>query len=427
MAEPTQPSLVRAIGRRDLVAAVVNGVIGSSIFGLPGTLAVLTGALSPLAALGAGVFTLLVVLCFAEVASRFDQAGGPYLYAREAFGPTIGFQAGWLTYWIRVTALAANLSVFAQYLARLVPAAGSTPGRAVTITALVLALVAINVVGVRQATWTINAFTLAKLLPLVLLVVLGLPALSSATLATQAVAQPDWGQAIVLLVFAYGGFESPLIPAGEARDPRRDSGFALLVALGLVAMLYLLVQLVVVGVVPHVADHRSAPLAAAFEALIGPAGATLVALTVLVSIYGYATGNVLQAPRLLLAMAERGELPSVLGRVHQRFRTPHVAVIVTAACPWALALYGGFEWNATLSAVVRLATYALTCGALLVFRRRAGAPLGFQVPGGRVVAWLGVAACTGLLVTRSFAQAGVLLALGLAGVLVREWTRRRGR
>src|SRR5213593_3629674 len=126
----SRPGLVRAIGRWDLTALVVNGVIGSSIFGMPSVLAGLTGAWSPVAALLGGLGILAIVLCHAEVASRFNEAGGTYLYGREAFGRAVGFQAGWLSFWIRVTSMGANLNVFVDYLAQLAPAAGAAAGRA---------------------------------------------------------------------------------------------------------------------------------------------------------------------------------------------------------------------------------------------------------------------------------------------------------
>ncbi len=169
------PRLVRAIGRWDLTAAIVNGVIGSSIFGMPDDIARLCGTLSPLAYLLAGLGILAIVLSFAEVASRFDQAGGPYLYAGAAFGPLVGFQAGWLTFWIRTTAVAANLNVFVDYLAQSWSWAGTAAGGAIVMTTVMGLITAINVIGVRQATWAIDLFTVAKLLPLLLLVVIGLP------------------------------------------------------------------------------------------------------------------------------------------------------------------------------------------------------------------------------------------------------------
>lgn len=412
------PALVRAISRSDLTAAVVNGVIGSAIFGMPAGQAALTGAWSPLAFLLAGLGVLTIVLSFAEVASRFRDAGGPYLYAHQAFGPFVGFETGWLTFWIRVTAVSANLNVFVEYGSQLVPAMATPWGRAGTMTALIALVTAINLRGVRQATWTVDLFTVAKLLPLLLLIFLGLGQLRPEVLASQAVAHPRWTEAVLLLVFAYGGFEAPLIPAGEAKDPRRDTGFALLTALAIVAGIYTLVQLVVVGVVPQVAGVQ-APLAAAFGVLIGPFGVTLASLTAMVSIYGYATGNVLQSPRVLLAMADRGELPRLWAWIHPVHRTPPAAIVTYSALVLALALYGSFTWNATLSAVVRLLTYGLTCVSLLVFRsRRPREEPGFRLPFGGPISVAGVAFCLWLLFTRSFSQAWVLAALVLVGAVL---------
>lgn len=418
MSQPeTTPALVRAIGRLDLTAAIVNGVIGSAIFGMPARQAALVGPWSPLAYVWAGLGVLAIVLCFAEVASRFDDAGGPYLYARESFGPWVGFQAGWLTFWIRVTAVSANLDVFALYLGELWPAARAGLGRALVLAAVMGAVTLANVYGVRLATLKIDAFTVAKLLPLGLLIVLGLPRVSADVLGTQHVAQADWTQAVLLLVFAYGGFESPLIPAGEARQPRRDTAFALLAALALIAGIYTLTQWVVVGVVPHVAGTR-APLADAFRILLGPWGVTLASIAAMVSIYGYATGSTLQSPRVLLAMSERGDLPRALAGLSARFRTPVAAIWTYALLAYVLALFGSFEWNARLSAIVRLVTYGLTCAALLVLRRRR--PLeapGFRLPLAGLVAPLGIAFCLALLLSRPLDQVwilGVLVACGFA-------------
>ncbi len=422
---PEERGLVRAIGRYDLTAAVINGVIGSSVFGMPARLSELLGTASPWGYVLAGLFTLLIVACFAEVASRFQEAGGPYLYTRESYGPLVGFEVGWLTYWVRVTAVAANLNIFAEYLGRLVPAAGAGAGRLLTMALVLGVIVAINVVGVRTATWAVNLFTLAKLLPLGLLILLGLPRVEAATLASQAVADPRWLEAIVLLVFAYGGFDAPLIPAGEAKSPQRDTAFALLVALGVIATVYALVQLAVAGLVPSVAGTK-APVAAAFGQLLGETGVTIAAIAAMTSVWGYATGNVLQSPRLLFAMSARGELPPFFARIHPRFRTPHLAILAFAGCVIGAAAWGSFEWNATLSAVVRLVTYTLTCAAVLVLRhKRAGELPGFQLPGAWLLAPVGALLCAGLIVTRPLTQAWVLVALIGAGALL--WVPMRSR
>lgn len=425
-AEPptdAQPGFVRAIGRWDLTAAVINGVIGSGIFGLPAVLAALTGVLSPLAALAAGGGILLIVLCFAEVGSRFREHGGVYLYARAAYGPLIGFEVGWLLVWTRLLSAAANLNLFVLYLGELWPEVAQGAPRAIAMTALVGTIAATNILGVRSATWSIDAFTIAKLAPLALLIVLGLPQVDGEVIATQAVADPDWTQAVLVMMFAFGGFESALLPAGEMRDPKRDIGFALLLGLAVIATVYLLVQLVVIGTVAH-AGETKAPIAQALGVLLGPPGVVLASVAAMVSVYGWTTGATLAQPRVIHAMAERRELPTVLARVHPRFRTPHWAIVLFAVLALGLALAGSFAANATFSAIVRLVYYALTCAALVVLRRRSAEAPGFRLPAGPFIALLAFGFCAWLLSTRSFEQLWILLALIAAGLPFYLWSRR---
>lgn len=417
-AEPSRPSLVRAIGRWALTAAVVNSVIGSGVFGLPSTVVGYVGAWGPVAVLLAGVCMFVVVLCFAEVGSRFDQGGGPYLYAREAFGPSAGFHVGWLHVWTRLLSAAAVLNVFVAYLAVLVPVVGTPAGRAVAMVVGVALVTALNVGGVRQSTWAVNGFTVAKLLPLVLLVLVGLVHLSPEVLATQAVARPAWTDAVLILVFAYGGFESAVIAAGEMEDPKRDMAFALIAAMVAITVIYCLVQLVVGGVLPDAA-RSTTPVASALARLLGPIGATIGALAVVVSVYGWLTGFALMTPRVLLAMAERHELPAVVGRIHPVGRTPHVAIILNSAIALGLGLIGSFAETATMAAIVRLGIYASTCAALIALRRRSALPARFTLPGGNLFAVAGLGFCAWMLATRSFEQAWMLGAMVASGVLVR--------
>jgi basic amino acid/polyamine antiporter, APA family len=284
----------------------------------------------------------------------------------------------------------------------------------------------VNLRGVRQSARTVDLFVVAKVAPLAGLVLLGAFQIRADVLAAQPVAAPDWTQAILLLVFAFGGFEAALIPAAEVRDPRRDAAFSLLVALGIVASVYMFVQLAVVGLVPHAAQSR-APVAAAYGVLLGGAGVTLASLAALASTYGWTLGSTLTSPRILYSMSERGDLPAWLGHVHARFRTPDVAIGAYATAGLAFALSGGFAANATLSAIVRLLTYGLVCAALLKLRRQpeVEAPA-FRLPAGPVVAAAGLAFCLWLVSTRTFAQAWVLAALVLVGVAL-WWAAGRGR
>jgi len=390
---------VRAISRTDLTLAIVNGVIGSAVFGMPAQIAALTGVFSPLAHLIAALSILTIVLCFAEVASRFEESGGAYLYSREAFGRHVGFQAGWLTLWTRLLSAAANLNIFASYLAQILPAASGGFGRAAVIVSVLLAITAINLIGVKQASWAIDIFTVAKLLPLGLLVIWGLPSVSADVLATQTVAEPQWTQAILLLVFAFGGFESPLMSAGEAKDAKKDSAFALLTALAVIATVYISVQYVTIGIVPNLQQEK-APIAAAFSVLWGPAGVVLASFAAMISVWGWATGNGLQSPRLLFSMAERGELPVSLAAIHPKFLTPHVSIVVFSLVAGTLAITGTFEGNAVLSAIVRLIIYAMVCVSLWVFRRRMG-PAHFTVPFAAPISALALGFCVYMLSTRT--------------------------
>lgn len=416
---------IRAIGRWDLTAAIINGVIGSGIFGLPAVLAATTGALSPLAVLAATAGIGLIVLCFAEVGSRFTAHGGVYLYSREAFGPLVGFEVGWLLMWTRVLSFAANLNLFVLYLAELWPEVSAGAPRALVMAALAGTVATVNVVGVRGAARTIDFFTIAKLVPLVLLIVLGLPEVDGVTITGQPLAEPDWTEAILIMMFAFGGFESSLLPAGEMRDPKRDIGFALLAGIGVVALVYVLVQLVVVGVVADAAEAK-APLATALGILLGPPGLVLASVAALVSVYGWATGATLAQPRVIHAMAERAELPRGLAWVHPRFRTPVPAILLFVALGLGLALLAGFAANATFAAIVRVVYYGLTCAALIVLRRKGGEAPGFRLRAGPLVAGLGIGFCAWLLATRSFEQLWILLALIAAGLPFYWLSRRPG-
>jgi basic amino acid/polyamine antiporter, APA family len=407
---PASQGLVRAIGRWTLVAAIINAVIGSGIFGLPSALAGFAGEWSPVTVIVAGAGILVIVFCFAEVGSRFDAGGGPYLYSRSAFGPAVGFQVGWMHIFTRLLSAAAVVNVLVAYLTKLAPWVGTPTGRTFTIVAAVIVVTIINVGGVKQAAWTVNLFTIAKVLPLVAVILLGVFQLRSTVFATQAVAEPRWSDAVLLLVFAYGGFESAIIAAGETKDPKRDTAFALLIAMSAITIIYSLVQLVVVGVLPNAAAS-TAPFADTMSALVGPVGSTIAIIAVAISVFGWLMGFALMTPRILFAMAERGEIPAFCARVHPQFRTPYVAIVVNSAIALALSLAGSFTQLATSSAITRLTIYFVCCASLLALRRRWGPPEGFRIVAAPMVATVAMLLCLWLLSTRSLAQSWFLLVI----------------
>lgn len=409
-----RPTLIRAIGRWALTAAVINSVIGSGVFGLPSTLAGFAGAWSPLTVLIAGVGIFVIVLCFAEVGSRFDQAGGPYLYTREAFGPAFGFQIGWLHIWTRLLSGAAVLNVLSAYLAPLVPWAGTPTGRALVMIFVMALVTVINVVGVRQASWTVNGFTIAKLLPLLLLIVLGLFHFDRSVLATQVVAEPKWTEAVLILMFGYGGFESGVVAASESRNPKKDTAFALITAMLVITVIYCLIQLAVVGVLPN-AGASKAPVAEALSVLLGPVGLTLGSIAVIISVYGWLTGFSLMGSRIFYSMAVHREFPAMFAKVHPTLRTPHIAIVINSGIALSMGLASNFGQLATFGAIARLGIYIATCAALIALRKQKEEPPPFRAPGGPVLAVIGVLFGVWLLSTRRLDQAWFLPVVIAAG------------
>jgi amino acid transporter len=417
MRQSSETDLVRGIRRWDLVALVVNSVIGAGIFGLPATVYAKTGPYSLLAFMACAVLVILLVLCFAEVTSRFTRTGGPYLYAREVFSPWIAFQVGWLLWLTRLTAFAAVCNLLIQYLGYFWPAAEAGAGRAAIITLIVTVLTAINIAGVRTSALVGDVFTVGKLLPLVLFVAVGLFFIEPRHYSTEALpGYGDFTTAVLLLVYAFTGFEIPVIAAGEVSDPRRDFPFALLAGIGVVVLLYVLIQFVCIGTLPELAESKR-PLADAASRFLGAAGATIISLGALVSTTGTLNAIMLAGSRLPFALAEQGQLPQWLARTHPRFHTPYVSILISAVLILALTLSGTFIYALTLSTIARLFTYASTCLALIVLRRREDRPAAFTLPGGIFVALASLALIVWLL-SNVKPQEALPVALAVAAGLV---------
>jgi amino acid transporter len=413
-----RPTLVRVIGRWSLVALTLNCIIGSGVFGLPSVIAKSLGDRSPWAWLMAAAGTAFVMACFAEVASRFDRSGGVYLYCRAAFGRTAGIAVAWFGWLARLTAAAANANLFVIYLGEFWPAVRTSGPRVLVITALLGFLTLVNYVGVRQGTLQSNLFTAAKLATLAAFLVAGLVYLgrNHLGLAVSAPAGPpsQWLHPILLLMFAYGGYETALMPGGEAIRPRRDYPFALFTALVILTVLYTMTQWITISLLPAGA-MSDRPLASAAERMVGPWGAGFISVGVILSCFGYLSANLLGFPRILFALAENRDMPAWLGRVHPRFRTPYAAILVFAAFLYAFSLAGSFEWNLVISAISRLVYYGSVCAALPVLRRKPGiAPAEFHLPGGDLIAGVAVLISLALfprLNATSMAVMGVLAVL----------------
>jgi amino acid transporter len=404
---------LRALGFGDLWAQVLNSIIGAGIFALPTAAAALLGDRAVFGYLLAAAVMALVALALAELGSAYRRTGGPYLYARDAFGSFTGFQVGWLLLLTRITAYAALLSALLDYVAYFWPAAAG-PARAGLILATLALLAALNVRGVRWGANATNALTVAKILPLVAFVIVGAVLAATRDLPRPLpIAAPDLAGATLLLVFAFSGFEAVTVPAEEARDPGVDLPKAILAGLGVVTLLYLGIQYAAARAVPDLAT-AAAPLAAGAENLVGRWGAVVMTAGAAVSILGTISGGIVLVPRLLYALAADGHLPALLTRVHRGYRTPDVAIVLLAVLVFPLAATGGFVALATLSTVSRLIVYAATCAAAVRLHGPLAGARAFSVP--RAFPLLGGVACLALLATRRGELVAALAAIGVGAI-----------
>ena len=395
MSEAPAPSradarLVRAIGTWGLAASIVNVTVGGGIFRLPAGVAASLGAAAPVAYVICTAVMALIVICFADAGSRVSLTGGPYAYVETAFGPFVGFLCGALL-WVGMTfALSAVATFFADSVGALVPSLGPNGKRGALVVTLV-AFAAANVRGVRGVTRANTVFTVAKLLPLLALTVFGAFAIRRENLAVTATpSAAAVSRASLLLLFAFLGVESALVPSGEVKDPARTVPRAIFLAMGAVALLYVAVQIVAQGLLGDALAGDPTPLASAAAVAMGPMGRSLILVGSVISMFGYVSGMTLAVPRMLFAFGRDGFLPTSLAAVHPRWRTPHVAIAAQTAIVILLALFGIFEKLAVAANATMLIVYAACCLAAVQLRRRGvqGGGVPFRVVGTRVAPWL---------------------------------------
>jgi amino acid transporter len=325
--------------------------------------------------IAAAIIIGAMVFCFAEVASRFTGAGGAYLYADVAFGRFAGIQVGWLMYFARCITAAVQANLFTTYLAEFWPSAATRSGGIAVTTVFLGTLAVVNLRSVKQGANVSNFFAIVKVVPLLIFGAMGAAwLLGGHGVVTPAGSDPTsggWLRALLLLMFGYGGFEAGLIPLAEAKNPKRDAPFALIVGLALVTLVYLAAQVTVLATLPN-PGGSARPLADAARVIVGTGGAAFMAVAALLSVYGWLASNMLTVPRLSTAMADRGDFPKIFAWVHPRYRTPWVSIIFFAAVGWILAIQAGLLQNLSLSAVSRLIPYGVVCAALPVLRKKDG-------------------------------------------------------
>lgn len=411
-----QERLVRGLGRWDFTAVVVNTIIGAGIFGLPAKVYAQIGTYSLMAFVACGVTIGLIVLCYAEVASRFSVTGGPYLYAREAFGSLVGFEVGWL-YWIaRIAAFVANCNLLVIYLGFFIPGANEGGLRIAIVSIIVLIITVVNLIGIRESAVVTNVFTVGKLLPLLVFAVVGMFFIQPANFNFDIVpGYSSFSSAVLLLIYAFVGFEASVVLSGETKEPGKTVPFGLIAGILIVAVFYIFVQIVSIGTLPGLATSER-PIADAAAVFLGPLGATFITIGVLISIFGNLNVGVLCSTRLLFAMSEQRDLPSVFEKTHARFKTPYVSILVTAVVILILTIQSSFLTAVAVATITRLLVFATTCLALPIFRgRRDMTPAPFSVPFGIVAVVFSLGLIVWLLTTVDFGKEG--LAVLIAAVI----------
>ena len=414
---------VRAIGRWTMTALVINSIIGSAIFGIPSELTRLVGRASPIAMVVGGVATALIAVCLAELSSQFSEHGGIYLYVRTALGRFAGTQVAWFYLLSPVAAGAANASLFAIYLGGLFPWIGQGLQRVVLLGVLISIPTIANYVGVRSGAKLANTLTVAKLLPLALVIALGVARFGwhPQLIHTREITEPGvgaWLSALLLLIFAYSGFENALIPAGEVEHPRRTVPFGLAVGLVGCIVVYALVQFVTVATIGSIVTTR--PVADMASVLMGPGGRIFATVAVMISTYGWLSGGILNVPRLACSLGAQGDAPASLGKLHPRFNTPSRAIVIYATLVWLLAATGAYLFLVAVNAGAVIVYYSLACAALIRLRRTRPRAPALRVPFGQVIAILAI--CIWLVaLTRLHAREALLVGITAAVATAHWW------
>ena len=394
----------------------INGVIGQGIFLLPGKAAGMMGPSAGLALLMGGVLCFLIALCFAEVSARFDATGGAYVYAREAFGDFVGFEVGWMTCCVAIISWAALANGFTLVLSHFWPAASEGLTQNLVALSVITGLTLVNTMGAHWGAAVVKFFTVAKLIPLTLFIAAGLFFIEPAHFEPFAPhGTAPLADTTMLLLYAYAGFETLVVPAGEMDNPQRNVPRALFIVMAVVTVVYMGIFGVAVGTFDGIAGHAN-PVAAASAVFMGPAGATLIAVGICLSVFGTNCGSALVNPRRFYAMAERGDLPPVLATTDPQTGAPRMAIGLTWLLACGLSLSGTFVELAVLGVVARFAQYIPTCLAVLVFRKRLGPGEGFRIPGGPVLPILTVALCLTLLANSDpsrLIKGGIALLVGV--------------
>ena len=440
--ERIDDQLVRGIGIPALTANIVSSTIGAGIFVIPATVAMGLGSAATLAFVCCAIAMVLFVTCFAIAGSRVSLTGGLYAYVEVVFGRYVGFLAGMLYFLTALGAVAGVVNVLADSVALVMPFLGGPIMRRLVMLAVYGSLVWINIRGVRKGAGAVTVITLAKLLPLLLFICVGIFFIHPPNLAWSGMpSSKSLGDAVILLIFAFVGIEVALIPSGEVKNPARTVPRSAYLALVITTIIYLMIQLVAQGTLgTDLANHPDAPLAESAATFLGKLGRMVLLAGASISAFGFVTSDILSSPRMIFAFGRDGALPQFFAHVHPRYRSPDVAIITYAALAFVLSISGTFEKLAVLSNVAVLLMYLLCCAGcwVLVQRDVCSGGAAFNFYGMKIVPALAIAAIVWILgqsalsdsTTGSATRAGlraavVVLAISSIFYLIRVQLRRK--
>ena len=398
----TGEGLIRVIGPSGLAITIINAIVGAGIYVLPAIVSVRMGASGILGYLFCGIMLIAIMLCYAEIGSKVSASGGSYVYVEKAFGPFAGFIVNWIySFGWGILGSAALMNVINDSFALLFPAFSSPLMRGLLSFIFLGTMAWINVRGAKGSLRVLEYITIIKLLPLFGIIIFGFSHVKMSNLRWQ-----HWpplntlGETVLVLFFAFAGFETALGASGEVKNPKRTIPFGILLGAAIVFLFYVLIQTVTQGVLgPAIGAVKDAPLAAVAQSIIGPAGTTILLVAAMVSCLGNVGGDVLNTPRLLFAGAKDGLFPKFLAKVHPRFATPYWAVIIYAGSIFIFSVSGGFAQLAILASGTLLLVYLAVILATIRLRlkKEPGAEKTFKVPGGLLVPFVAIAAITWLL------------------------------
>ena len=413
----SEEKLPRNLGLWGIWMLVVNGLIGAGIFGLPSGAAALAGEYSVLVYAFCALLILPIILCFAELGSYFRGTGGPIRYGTLAFGPFVGFQGGWLYYLARLISFSANTVLLTDSIAYFIDGAGTGTGRIISLAVICVGLSVINVLGSIESIRSMTLFTVIKFAVLILLPLGGFILLGAEVIPSFESPIPpakDLGAAALLLIYAFVGFEGAVVPAGEAKRPERDMPLGLLLGLAVVAVLYMVIQLVSQAALPDLANSKT-PLLDVSASLFGPVGAIVLMIGVAASVLANLVSSMFSATRVTYALSLEKSLPRWFGEVHSRFLTPANSVVFFGIAAFLLAAFGSFTVLAAMTVLSRLFLYGMSFAAIPKLRPQFRGEGRFILKGGYLIPILGIAACLWLMMQvseRSIWMTAIFVGIG---------------